>query len=195
MKKEDRVSIIGVVVVVLIGVGLALAGSQGGHKVAGIPIYALCIALAFLIQWIAFIPAWLNRTEKFYDLTGGITYSTVTLLAVLLTPDVDARSLLLAGIVIIWAIRLASFLYLRIRAAGEDRRFREIKESFGRFLFTWTLQGLWVAFSLAAALAAITSTLRLDLDAVCRHRVPRLADRLRHRGDRRPPEERLQRQA
>jgi steroid 5-alpha reductase family enzyme len=120
--------------------------------------------LAFLIQWIAFIPAWLNRTEKFYDLTGGITYSTVTLLAVLLTPNIDARSLLLAGIVIIWAIRLASFLYLRIRNAGEDRRFREIKESFGRFLFTWTLQGLWVAFSLAAALAAITSTLRLDLD-------------------------------
>lgn len=165
MKKEDRGSIIGVVVVVLIGVGLALAGSQGGHTVAGFPIYALCIALAFLIQWIAFIPAWLNRTEKFYDLTGGITYSTVTLLALLLTPNADARSLLLAGIVIVWAVRLASFLYLRIRNAGEDRRFRDIKQSFGRFLLTWTIQGLWVAFSLAAALAAITSTLRLDLDA------------------------------
>jgi len=164
MNKEERGSIIGTLVVVLIGAGLAVAGSQGGHTVAGIPIYALCIALAFLIQWIAFIPAWLNRTEKFYDLTGGITYSTVTLLAILLTPDIDARSLLLVGIVIIWAIRLASFLYLRIRNAGEDRRFREIKQSFGRFLLTWSLQGLWVAFSLAAALAAITSTLRLDLD-------------------------------
>jgi steroid 5-alpha reductase family enzyme len=164
MKKEDRGSIIGVVVVVLIGVGLALAGSQGGHTVAGLPVYALCIAVAFLIQWIAFVPAWFNRTEKFYDLTGGITYITATVLALLLTPDADARSLLLAGIVIVWSVRLASFLFLRIRAAGEDRRFREIKESFGRFLFTWTLQGLWVAFSLAAALAAITSTLRLDLD-------------------------------
>jgi steroid 5-alpha reductase family enzyme len=164
MKKEDRGSIIGVVVVVLIGAGLALAGSQGGHTVAGLPVYALCIAVAFLIQWIAFVPAWFNRTEKFYDLTGGITYITVTALALLLTPDADARSLLLAGIVIVWSVRLASFLFLRIRAAGEDRRFREIKESFGRFLFTWTLQGLWVAFSLAAALAAITSTLRLDLD-------------------------------
>jgi steroid 5-alpha reductase family enzyme len=165
MKKEDQGSIIGVVVVVLIGAGLAIAGSQGGHPVSGFPVYALCIAAAFLIQWIAFIPAWLNRTEKFYDLTGGITYTTVTLLAVLLTPDADARSLLLAGIVIVWAVRLASFLFLRIRAAGEDRRFREIKQSFGRFLLTWTLQGLWVSFSLAAALAAITSTLRLDLDA------------------------------
>ncbi|NJC95653.1 MAG: DUF1295 domain-containing protein, partial [Anaerolineae bacterium] len=128
------------------------------------PVYALCIAAAFLIQWIAFIPAWLNRTEKFYDLTGGITYITVTLLALLLTPGTDARSLLLAGIVIVWAVRLASFLFLRIRNAGEDRRFRDIKQSFGRFLLTWSLQGLWVSFSLAAALAAITSTLRLDLD-------------------------------
>jgi steroid 5-alpha reductase family enzyme len=66
--------------------------------------------------------------------------------------------------VIVWAARLASFLFLRIRAAGEDRRFREIKQSFGRFLFAWTLQGLWVGFSLAAALAVITATRRLDLD-------------------------------
>jgi steroid 5-alpha reductase family enzyme len=164
MNKEESGSIIGVVVVVLIGAGLGLAGSQGGHKVAGIPIYALCIAAAFLIQWIAFIPAWLNRTEVFFDLTGGVAYITVIALALLLTPNVDTRSLLLGGIVIVWAVRLASFLFLRIRNAGEDRRFREIKESFGRFLFTWTLQGLWVAFSLAAALAAITSTVRLDLD-------------------------------
>lgn len=164
MNKDEIGSILGTLLVVLIGAGLAIAGSQGGHTVAGIPVYALCVAVAFLIQWIAFIPAWLNRTEKFFDLTGGVAYITVTALALLLTPNVDARSLLLGGIVIVWAVRLASFLFLRIRAAGEDRRFREIKGSFGRFLFTWTLQGLWISFSLAAALAAITSTLRLDLD-------------------------------
>lgn len=164
MNREEIASVVGTVVVVLIGAGLAFAGSQGGHRIADVPVYALCVAGAFLLQWIAFIPAWRNRTEKFYDLTGGITYFTVTLLAVLLTPGVDARSLLLSGIVIVWAGRLASFLFRRIRAAGEDRRFRDIKHSFGRFLLTWTLQGLWVAFSLAAALAAVTSTRRLDLD-------------------------------
>lgn len=164
MNREEMASVVRTVVVVLIGAGLAFAGSQGGHRIADIPVYALCVAVAFLLQWIAFIPAWRNRTEQFYDLTGGITYITVTLLALLLTPGADARSLLLSGIVIVWAARLASFLFLRIRTAGEDRRFRDIKHSFGRFVLTWTLQGLWVAFSLAAALAAITSTRRLDLD-------------------------------
>ncbi len=164
MSREQTGVGIGTAVAVLIGAALALAGSQGGHLIASVPIYALCVAVAFVLQWVAFIPAWLNRTERFYDLTGGLTYITVTLLAVLLTPGVDSRSLLLAGIVIIWATRLASFLFLRIRAAGEDRRFREIKQSFARFLLAWTLQGLWVAFSLAAALAVITSTHRLELD-------------------------------
>ena len=164
MNKEDRSSIIAIVIVLLVAAGLALAGSQGGHKVSGFPVYALCVALAFVIQWIAFIPAWLNRTEKFYDLTGSITYITVTATAVLLSPPADLRSWLLAGLIGVWAIRLGSFLFLRIRSAGEDRRFREIKKSFFRFLMTWTLQGLWVSFSLAAGLAAITSTLRLDLE-------------------------------
>ena len=164
MSQEDRRSIIATVIVLLIAAGLAFAGSQGGYDISGVPIYAICIAIAFIIQWIAFIPAYLNRTEKFYDLTGSITYNTVLVIAVLLTPTVDTRSFLLFGIIAVWAIRLGAFLYLRIRAAGEDRRFREIKQSFARFLLAWTLQGLWVAFSLAAALAAITSTLRLELD-------------------------------
>jgi steroid 5-alpha reductase family enzyme len=35
-----------------------------------------------------------------------------------------------------------------------------------RFLNTWTLQGLWVSLTLAAALAAITTTVRKDLGVV-----------------------------
>lgn len=165
MSPETKRSVIAIVVVLLIATGLAFAGSQGGVNVNGFPLFALCVALAFIIQWLAFIPAYVFRTEKFYDLTGGITYLTVITVALFLSTNTDSRSLLLTGIVAVWAIRLASFLFMRIRAAGEDRRFREIKQSFARFLLTWTLQGLWVAFSLAAALAAITSTVRKELDA------------------------------
>jgi steroid 5-alpha reductase family enzyme len=123
------------------------------------PLFALCVALAFIIQWIAFIPAYLLRTEKFFDLTGSLTFITVMLVAVLGRPAgaVDARGWLLFGVVVVWAARLGTFLFRRIHDAGEDRRFREIKQSFPRFLLTWTLQGMWVMFSLAAALAAVTS--------------------------------------
>lgn len=163
MKKAERNAVLAVVVIILVGAGVAWAGSQGGATVVGIPVFALCVGLAFLIQWLAFIPAYLLQSERFYDLTGSITYISVTAIAVLLSPVVDGRSLLLLGLVVIWAARLGTFLFRRIRKAGKDARFDELKPSFPRFLLTWTVQGLWVALTLAAALAAITTTTRKEL--------------------------------
>jgi steroid 5-alpha reductase family enzyme len=163
MKKADRSSLLALPVFVLVGAGIAWAGSQGGATVAGIPVFALCVGLAFLIQWLAFIPAYLLQSEKFFDLTGSITYISVTAIAVLLSPVVDGRSILLLGLVVIWAARLGIFLFRRIRKAGKDARFDDLKTSLPRFLLTWTLQGLWVTLTMAAALAAITTTVRKDL--------------------------------
>ena len=166
MNKADRRALITIPIILLVAALIAWAGSQGGFTVSGLPVFALCLALAFVLQWIAFIPAFILQTEKFYDLMGSITYLSVTLLAVLLSPVVDARSWLLLGIISIWTIRLGVFLFQRIRAAGEDRRFRDIKPSFARFLLTWTIQGLWVALTIAAALTAITTITRRDLGLI-----------------------------
>lgn len=166
MNNESKRSWISIPIIVLVAVGVALAGSQGGVTIAGLPVFALGVALAFVLQWLAFIPAYLLKTEKFFDLIGSLTYISVVLLAVLARPaaTVDLRGWLLFGVVFVWAARLGSFLFMRIKAAGEDRRFREIKQSFARFLLTWTLQGLWVAFTVSAALAAITSEVQVGLD-------------------------------
>jgi steroid 5-alpha reductase family enzyme len=163
MNKADRNALIALPIVILIGLGIALAGSQGGASAFGIPIFALSVGLAFVIQWLAFIPAYLLQTEKFLDLTGSITYITVIAVAVLLSPTVDGRSILLLAVVVIWAVRLGTFLFLRIQKAGKDARFDEIKPSFFRFLNFWTIQGLWVSITLAAALAAITTATRKEL--------------------------------
>lgn len=165
MNTETSRSFITILIVLGIAAGLAFAGSQGGYTASGFPLFAICTAIAFIIQWIAFVPSYIKRTEKFYDLTGGITYLTIIITTILFSPNVDARSLLLAGVVSVWAVRLSVFLFLRIRAAGEDRRFRDVKKSFPRFLVYWTVQGLWVSFSLAAALAAMTSTIKVEIDA------------------------------
>lgn len=163
MDNQNNRSYIAIAVVILIGIALSISGSQGGSTFAGIPVFTIGVALAFIINWIVFIPSFINKTEHFFDLTGGITYITVTILAVILSPKPDLRSFLLLAMVIVWAVRLSGFLFMRIRAAGEDRRFRELKKSFPRFLLTWTLQGLWVSFTLAAALVVITSERRVDL--------------------------------
>lgn len=145
--------VIAVVVAALVG----WAASQGGAHLAGVPLLLLGFGVAFAVQWIAFVPAFLLQSERFYDLTGSLTYLTVTWGAVLGRGTWEPRGLLLAGLVSIWALRLGSFLFLRIRADGKDGRFDDIKPSAPRFLMAWTLQGLWVSLTLAAALAAITS--------------------------------------
>ncbi|MHB1342714.1 MAG: DUF1295 domain-containing protein [Coriobacteriia bacterium] len=154
---SDRKASIGTFAATLIGAAIAVAGSQGGSTAGGMPVFAVLIGLAFVIQWLVFIPSYLRQTERFYDLTGATTYISVTVLAVLLSPPVDARSLLLLALVVIWAGRLGTFLFRRIRQAGKDDRFDQIKTSFARFLSAWTIQGLWVSLTAAAALAAITS--------------------------------------
>lgn len=126
--------------------------------------FALSTGLAFLIQWLAFIPAYLLQTEKFFDLTGSITYISVTTIALVLGAGGDGRAILLWALVVVWAIRLGTFLFGRIKKAGKDDRFDEIKPSFIRFLNVWTIQGLWVTFTAAAALVAMTTATRKELD-------------------------------
>jgi len=164
MKTTDRNSLIAFPILIIIGMLVALAGSQGGTSIDGVPLFALSVGLAFLIQWLVFIPAYLLQTEKFFDLTGSITYISVIAIAVIFSAGADGRSILLAALVVIWAIRLGTFLFGRIKKAGKDDRFDEIKPSFIRFLNVWTIQGLWVTFTMAAALVAITTINRKELD-------------------------------
>ena len=115
------------------------------------------VAIAFLIQWICFIPAFIFQTEKFYDLTGSITYISVVLFTLFKSNSFNLTTIIISGCVIIWAIRLGSFLFLRIKKDGEDKRFRSIKPSFTQFFMTWTLQGTWVSMCLLCVLTAISS--------------------------------------
>ena len=147
-----------------LGVLVALAGSDGGVRVAGLPLFALCVALAFAIQWLAFVPAYLAQSERYYDLTGSFTYLTLALIALAASERPDARAIIIALLVVIWALRLGFFLSARIRRDGFDRRLSRIKKDFAAFLMTWSLQGAWVTVAFAPGLAAITASSRVPAD-------------------------------
>ena len=146
------------------GAIIAAAGSDGTARLAGLPVLAICIAAAFAIQWVGFLFAWTRRTERFYDLTGSLTFVTLASLSLAASGQPDARAMVIAILVGVWAVRLGAFLTLRIGKDGFDRRFTRIKTSFSAFLMTWTLQGLWVSVSFAAGLAAIAASSRVHAD-------------------------------
>ena len=165
-ERSDSNIIVGLIIALLVGAAVSWAGSDGGAYVGTVPLFAICGALAFAINWLVFLPSALAKTEHFYDLTGGLTYITVIAVAVYFAQPLDLRAKLVAAMVMVWSVRLASFLFLRISKAGKDSRFDVIKTRPLRFLLAWTLQGLWVLLTAAAALAIITGGVQKPLGIV-----------------------------
>ena len=150
------------IVSVCICIMVAIASAQRGLIIGKYPLLFICLFSTFIIQWVVFLPSYYWHTEKFYDLTGSVTYIFITLVALyhkgqFIGPRADIRSLLLAMIIIIWALRLGSFLFMRILKDKEDRRFNEWKFSFALFLRTWTLQGMWIFLTSIAAITSIST--------------------------------------
>ena len=156
----------GIVAVITMGVLVGLAGGDEGDSVGVISVFLLCAIVSFAINLVAFVPSFLARTEHYYDLTGSATYLTVTGLAFLFTDTRDFRTVLLAALIYLWALRLGSFLFARVKKAGKDGRFDRIKHDATAFLMFWCIQALWVIFTASAALAAIAASDKQSFGAV-----------------------------
>ena len=129
-------------------------------ELSGVNLVGHLLVITFVIQWMAYVPAFLLKTEKFYDLTGSLTYIGTVLFALYATGSFQSLQLgnLIVGMaIIIWAVRLGSFLFMRIRKDKKDGRFDSIKTSFSQFFMTWTLQGMWVFICSSAAFIAIAN--------------------------------------
>ena len=127
---------------------------------SGVNLVSHLLVMTFVIQWIAYIPAFIFKTEKFYDLTGSLTYIATILFALYATgsfQNVQLGNLIIGIAIIVWALRLGSFLFMRIHKDKKDGRFDSIKTSFSQFFMTWTLQGMWVFICSSAALIAIAN--------------------------------------
>ena len=157
-----------VITSILISV-LSFAISYGIAHLTGSVIVKNAVLLAYVIHWIAYIPAYLFQTEKFYDLTGSVTYLSVVWFVFLSTYQsisLNFGNLILVLLISIWTIRLGLFLFMRIHKAGEDKRFRTIKTSASQFFMTFTISGLWVTLCSMCALVAISSPEGLVMNAL-----------------------------
>ena len=99
-----------------------------------------CMLISFIIHFIIFIPSNIYKTEKYYDITGTISFITVISYAYLSNNDFyhyNLRANILFYIILIWTLRLGFFLFYRILKAGEDQRFSTLKKN--TFSFRKTL--------------------------------------------------------
>ena len=160
---------ISVIIAFFIGALIAIGGSQNGAQYHGYPILFICLMISFVLHWIAFIPAYLARTEKLYDIAVTVAYLSVLATASYLTMissnnNLQLRSIIAIILVLIWALRLGIFLFVRVLKAGEDRRFREVKQNFSKFLVWWSVSALWVFLTAANALTMIINNVSFTDD-------------------------------
>ena len=132
-----------------------LSGLEGNY-IFTIPLLVFLVCVIILIQWLMFLPSYLKSTEHYFDITGSITFITVSVLAFILSDNKNIRSILLTLLIIVWATRLGVFLLKRVKAAGSDGRFDDLKD-FSTFFMVWNLQALWITFTLLSSLIIFTS--------------------------------------
>jgi steroid 5-alpha reductase family enzyme len=119
----------------------------------GLEQYALAI---FGIQWAgALLYAVPFQDEKYLDVTGSLTFASVSALAFYQADHPGWRGALLTAMTWLWCARLGAFLFIRIRECGEDTRFEVIRVTPLRFFSLWNIQGLWVFLTLLPVLLTI----------------------------------------
>ena len=155
---RNTIAILASIISAVVAALVAWLVSADSVEQAGVPAVVWCILAAFGVNWLVFIHSLINKTEKYFDLTGSLTYISVTILALILGPNNEATSFIMAGLIFVWAGRLGSFLFKRIHGdGGVDSRFNRIRSDPMRLFETWTLQALWVSLTALAAWTAITS--------------------------------------
>ena len=95
-----------VLIVAAIGLGIAFLAGQGDERVFGHSVILACALVAFGVNWLVFIPSAMARTERYYDLTGAITYLSVIGVAAALAQPLDLRAVVAVALVAVWAIRV-----------------------------------------------------------------------------------------
>ena len=129
-------------------------------NLTGIQNITYAVLFIFLIHLLIFVPSYYFQTEKFFDLTGTIAYVSSVLFIFFKSNTVESinlGSLALSTFIIIWSLRLGTFLFLRIKKEGKDRRFNDIKKSFSWFFMTFSVSGMWVTICSICALTGIAN--------------------------------------
>ena len=96
------------------------------------------------VQALFFTLAYILKTDKFTDFTYSFTFVLLTVLLFFLNPVFSFSRIVLSSAVIIWAVRLGSYLLTRILKIGKDDRFDDKRGHFVRFMIFWILQGITV---------------------------------------------------
>ncbi len=102
-------------------------------------------AAVFVYMNLLFVLALALRKNDIVDIAWGMGFIMISVFSLLLSPTIPARMLLMSGLVLIWGLRLALYIYLRNRGKSEDFRYAQWRQDWGK---SWVLRSYLQVFML-----------------------------------------------
>jgi steroid 5-alpha reductase family enzyme len=96
-----------------------------------------------------FVPAFIFKTDKLTDISYAVTFAVVAIAGFIRSEQTTLHKIILL-LVLMWSLRLGTFLFIRINKMKKDARFDGMREYFFKFLRFWLLQGATVFVVLLA---------------------------------------------
>jgi steroid 5-alpha reductase family enzyme len=119
------------------------------------PELALAFVISLVVNSIFFAIAALRKTDTVTDLSYGLTFALTAAALLALKGSWDPVRIGAGFFVVVWAIRLAAYLFGRILEMKVDHRFDGIRENPRRFAIFWSLQAASTTIIMLPAIAAI----------------------------------------
>ena len=117
-------------------------------------LWILLISLG--INYLFFAIAFWLKTDAFTDITYSLTFSLLTIVFLAWKQNFSIYQILIFVLINLWALRLGSYLLVRILKIKVDHRFDKMRNSFIKFGLFWTLQGVTVFLVVAPGVFALT---------------------------------------
>ncbi|CAI5724160.1 unnamed protein product [Hyaloperonospora brassicae] len=104
----------------------------------------ICFGVTVVMQCSFFAVAFLCQFDKVTDLAGSLNFITLAIMSLLVQSEFNIRAIVVTCMQVVWAVRLGSFLLLRVLKRGKDERFDEMRANCASFFGFWIFQILWV---------------------------------------------------
>ena len=122
------------------------------------------LLISFVIQIGFFILAATFKNDKVTDLSYSLIFIILALLLLFSNQTFFTTQIIIALLITIWGIRLATYLFSRILKIGKDSRFDGIREKFLKFAGFWTLQAVSVWIIMLPSTAVLSSEIKQNAE-------------------------------
>jgi steroid 5-alpha reductase family enzyme len=95
---------------------------------------AAAAVAVFIFMTAVFFIALLIKDNSIVDVAWGPGFILVVLTTLFMRPGFEARHVVVSALVVVWGLRLATYVFLRKRGRGEDFRYAKWRRDWGRWI-------------------------------------------------------------